>query len=202
LRPPARGGELSAELGHHGRPRFAEASSGARPRPASLRPTPDPDLLGLAPAPVTGTTCDLAGAIAHPMRPDGRVQPNCRRRGRRESPRADAGLDPRAVSPPAGRHPPGVEHTALLRRSVGTERFRRRCGLTTAVAFSEGKGARPRNAVWCRTGLDRDGHRRLNHPGAACNRGVGRPRLPDRYDAPSSPETRPEPSSLFMRMRP
>ena len=41
----------------------------------SLRHTPDPVSLGLAPAPVTGVTIvDIVGAIARPMRPADRVQ--------------------------------------------------------------------------------------------------------------------------------
>ena len=34
-------------------------------------------------------------------------------------------------------------------RSVGTERFRRRRAECATVALSEGRGAGPRNAVWC-----------------------------------------------------
>jgi len=65
---------------------------------------------------------------------------NCRRRGGGQSPRTHGGLDSSGASPAQRRHPAGVEHAVLLRRSVGTERFlgRRRC--TATVAFSKGEG--------------------------------------------------------------
>ena len=68
---PARRGEPDAELGRHRRPRSATASSGARPRTASLRQTPDPVRFGLDLPPATGPTTNIRRSP--PMRPDDRV---------------------------------------------------------------------------------------------------------------------------------
>src|SRR6476659_8928033 len=103
---------------------------------------PTPPKPGLAPAPATGdrhATC--AGAIAHPMRPDGRVSYEL-------SPTRPAGGAPtpprsRSLGGVASRRPSplrGVEHTALHRRPVGTERFRRRGCRAAAVAVPNGGG--------------------------------------------------------------
>src|SRR5437899_5897827 len=59
-----------------------------------------------------------------------------------KSPRPHLGLDSPGVSPSSRRHPSGVEHTALLCRSVGTERFLRRGPWRAAVAVLNGDGGR------------------------------------------------------------
>jgi hypothetical protein len=175
---PARCGELYAELGHQRRPRFNEAYFGDWIPLASLRRTPDPASLGLAPTPVTGA---IPTTWSH--RPaDAARRPSAdelSRRGKGKSPRAHAGLDSRGDSPsrccspcggrahrfesPARRHGEVSEAPRLDRGRRLLEWGR---GLDLVKLFGAAR-------------LDRAGTASVNHPGAAKNRSRGPGRLTD-----------------------
>jgi hypothetical protein len=177
VRPPARCGELSAELGHQRRPR-CETSSEAKTSSVSRRHRPDPVALGLAPAPVTGS---IPTPWSH--RPaDAARRPSADERSRRgegKSPRVHGGLDSSGASSSRRRHSSEVELAVLNRRPVGTERFRRRRGSTVTVAVPNGDGGRTSKCGLVLLGRGRADTTRVNHPGAAKNRNTGPSRVSD-----------------------
>jgi len=199
LRPPARGGELAAELGHHGRPRPARhrlrldlsrrAAALARPRLAWIGPRPGDrypcDLVESSPT-RCGPTAECS--LTEPTRRTPVAPGTCGSRSprglARPTPSPLGGRAHRLASP-VRRHgevseaPPVVGGSRRPGRGGGRTS---ECGL---VPPGCGRRTPSREPSRCRVKSE-----------------CGRPRLPDRYDAPSDPETRPEPSSLFMRMRP